>query len=125
MKKYWMARALKIGVLVALAALVFSYAVMMLWNALVPELFHGPHITWIQGVGLLILSKILFGGHKGGGWRRGGCGCGGGVGGEHWKAKWHEKWQNMNPEEKEKFKKYFGNRCGWESPETEKPEAES
>ncbi len=35
------------------------YAVMCLWNALIPILFHGPVITFWQTAGLFILSKIL------------------------------------------------------------------
>jgi uncharacterized membrane protein (DUF485 family) len=37
-----------------------SYLVMLLWNWLVPELFSGPEISFLQAAGLLILSKILF-----------------------------------------------------------------
>ena len=42
--------------------ILFSFVVMWLWNWLVPELFHGPVVTYWQMVGLFILSKILFSG---------------------------------------------------------------
>lgn len=47
----------------------FAAAFMWLWNALLPELFGLPIITYWQGLGLLALSKILFTGFGGGGWR--------------------------------------------------------
>ena len=37
----------------------FTYVVMLLWNWLVPELFHGPLLTYWQTLGILVLSKIL------------------------------------------------------------------
>ncbi len=35
------------------------FLTMSLWNALVPELFHGPVLSFWQTAGLFILSKIL------------------------------------------------------------------
>jgi hypothetical protein len=35
------------------------YLTMCLWNALIPQLFHGPMLTFWQTAGLFILSKIL------------------------------------------------------------------
>ena len=45
---------------------IFGFATMLLWNALVPDLFRGPLLTFWQAIGLLVLSHILFhsfGGH--------------------------------------------------------------
>lgn len=49
----------------------FGYITMLLWNELIPSLFHGPLITYWQSVGLLVLCRLLFrpfggphGGHK-------------------------------------------------------------
>ncbi len=53
----------------------FGIVVMWLWNALLPGLFGLKFITYWQAVGLIILSRLLFGsfGHgKGGGPFRGG-----------------------------------------------------
>lgn len=50
---------------VAIAAL--SYVVMLLWNHVVVSLADGIHvIDYCHAVGLLILSRILFGGFRGG-----------------------------------------------------------
>ncbi|UKN01080.1 hypothetical protein K6119_15220 [Paracrocinitomix mangrovi] len=48
-------------------AALFGFVVMWLWNWLMPEIFGLPIITFWQGVGIVILSKILFGGFGGGG----------------------------------------------------------
>ena len=79
--------------IVAIAALV-SLVTMLLWNALMPDIFGLPEITYFQALGLLVLSKILFGrfgSHKRHGKFGGRCG--------HFK----DKWKNMTPEEREKF----------------------
>jgi hypothetical protein len=47
---------------------VFSCAVMLLWNWLLPSLVGLPEITFLQALGLLALSRILLGGL--GGWER-------------------------------------------------------
>lgn len=39
-----------------------GFAVKFLWNSLMPDLFGLKEITYWQGVGLLVLSKIFFGG---------------------------------------------------------------
>ncbi len=85
--------ALKVIVIAALATLV----VMLLWNWLVPVLFTGPHITYFEALGLLILSKILLGSHGGGyaGFQR--------ARNRHFWNKFKEKMEKMTPEEREKF----------------------
>ncbi len=101
MKARWVFKGLKILVLIALAVTLFSYVVMLLWNWLVPDLFSGPVITFVQAFGLLVLFRILFGGFH----RRGGRRCG-----PHWRARMHARWEEMTPEEQEKFKEGFGRR---------------
>lgn len=54
------------GVLGIAAVFGFTYVVMLLWNALIPELFNGPELAYWQTLGLLVLSKILFSGIGGG-----------------------------------------------------------
>jgi len=78
----------------------FGAIVMLLWNALMPEIFHLPAITFWQALGLLLLSKILFSSFRGGGPKR------------RMKDRLTEKWMNMTPEEREKFKQDWGSRCG-------------
>lgn len=80
-----------------------SFVVMNLWNWLVPAIFHLSAITFWQAMGIFVLSKILFGFGKGG--PRGG----GGAWMRHGMA---EKFKHMSPEEKEKFKEKWGQRCG-------------
>lgn len=93
----------KFIVLTLVVVLSFSLAVMILWNWLVPAIFDGPRINFPQAVGLLALAKVLLGFGRGG-W-------GGGHRRQHWKKKFESKWQRMAPEEKEKFKHSFMDRC--------------
>jgi hypothetical protein len=46
----------------ALFALVFGWLVMILWNWVMPPIFHLGEITYWQGFGILILAKMIFGG---------------------------------------------------------------
>lgn len=79
----------------------FIFGTMYLWNWLVPELFHGPVINFWQTLGLVALSKILFGGF------------GKGHHGRHnnWKQRMKEKMGHMSPEEKEQFKQRLKDKC--------------
>ncbi len=38
---------------------ILGAVVMLLWNALIPEIFQGPMLNYWQAVGLLLLSHIL------------------------------------------------------------------
>jgi hypothetical protein len=71
---------------------IFTYAVMLLWNALVPELFNGPVINYWQTMGIFLLSKILFTGmgsnHKDGSSRKFRSGKH-----EHYKSHWKKKFE--------------------------------
>jgi len=59
---------------VALFALAFGWLVMILWNWLMPTIFHLEEIAYWQAFGLVILAKLLFGGigfrgGRGPGWK--------------------------------------------------------
>jgi hypothetical protein len=41
----------------------FGFFVMMLWNGLVPDIWGWKEITYWQGAGLVILTRLLFGSH--------------------------------------------------------------
>ena len=87
-----------------------GFVVMGLWNCLMPAIFHLGVITFWQAVGLFILSKLLFGFGKGGGPRGG---FRGGLGGPWMKYKMEERWRGMSPEERERFKQKWNERCGF------------
>jgi len=94
MKRFRMLKALKIVVFVALALLVFGFVTEHLWNWLMPEIFGLKAITFLQALGLVVLSKILLGGihkHAGGGPRG-------------WKRGIEDRWARMTPEERERFR---------------------
>lgn len=81
-----------------------GFAVMLLWNNLLPDILFVNTITFWQALGIFLLCKILFG------FGRGGRGCGGGPG---WmRHRMEEKFKNMTPEQKEAFKQKMRNRCG-------------
>ena len=59
-----------LGVIAAVVfAFLFGLAVQWLWNKVMVEIFPVPAITYWQAVGLIVLSKLLFGfaGHGHGG----------------------------------------------------------
>jgi len=93
MKRYWMRKIPLIILLVAAGIFLFGWIVMLLWNATLPSLTGAEEISFWQATGLLVLSKILFGGFRGG-W----------GGRHHWKNGWQEKWSRMSEEEKAKFR---------------------
>jgi len=105
MRKYRIFKAVKILVMVVVAITAFGFVTMELWNWLVPAVFGLKMITFAQALGLLVLSKILFGGfHKHGG-----------GGGRGWKRHMEERWATMTPEEREKFRAGMRGRgrCGF------------
>jgi hypothetical protein len=54
-------------VAIALFVFVCGGVVMLLWNWLLPPLFGLPQVTLLQGFGLFVLSRLLFGKFGGGG----------------------------------------------------------
>ena len=62
---------LKIPLMFAVLALMIVL-VCFLWNDVVPQVFHGPTLTYLQAAEIFVLSKLLFGfGFRGGRGRRG------------------------------------------------------
>jgi hypothetical protein len=94
-------RGVQIACFAIVCLIVFTFAVRTLWNWLMPALFGLHVITIWQAVGILILSKILFGGFRGG--SRGG-----------WRSRRRiiERWEKMTPEQREKFRQSMRGRCG-------------
>jgi hypothetical protein len=100
MRGYRFARALKFLAFGLVAVAVFSAVVMTLWNWLMPAVFGLRAITFWQALGLLVISRILFG-------RFGGAG-----GRMHWRRRMAERWGQMTPEERDKFIAGMQTRCG-------------
>ena len=98
------------GVLfIAVMLVLFGFVVMVLWNVLIPVLFHGPVLTFWQAVGMVILSHLLLRGwapwSHANGWRH-----------ERWRRRFEEKLAAMTPEERDKFREEWKERCAWHGP---------
>jgi len=111
---------------------------MLLWNALIPDLFHGPTLSYLQAAGMLVLARIMVGrGGRGHHWRKfrhhakhygwGHSTYNGPEGswsGPWWSAPWFQekkewkKCHNMSPEERRKMKEEWKSkfRSEWQSP---------
>jgi len=109
MRGRWGVRLFGIALILLIVAAGFGQAVLQLWNWLMPPLFGLHSITYWQALGLLALSWILFGGLRG--WPRGG----------HWRHR-RSRWEQMTPEEREKFRQGMRGRCGHFGPPTVEPE---
>ena len=90
----------------------FSYVVMRLWNWLMPELFGWHQIDLWQALGILVLSKILFGGFSGGSGRSG-----------YSRYRRMRRWEEMTPEERERFRAGIREGCGAVEPPPGEPTA--
>jgi hypothetical protein len=117
-RSFWFRRIAGFILIAVAAILLFSFIVMSLWNNILTAVISVPAITFGQALGILVLSKILFGGFRGGGgWR--------GRGGR-WGQEMKDKWQKMTPEEQEKFKYEWRSRCSrWGKPSNAAPGQES
>jgi hypothetical protein len=105
MKAHWGMIAFKVVLFLILVIAGLGEAVLHLWNWLMPRLFGLPVITFWQGIGLLALSWVLFGGWRGfHGPRLGRRG--------RWRARMMERWEHMTVEEREKFRQSMRGRCG-------------
>ncbi len=94
-------RCFKIGLLAIIGIGALGAVVMLLWNWLIPAVFLGAQpVSYLQALGILFLSKILFGGFHGRGHGR-------------WRDR-HHHWESMSPEEREQLKGQFDGRwCRW------------
>jgi hypothetical protein len=96
----WIAPAAILGI--ALFIFIGGEVVMHLWNWLLPSLFGWRQLTFWQAIGILALCRILFGHH---GWR--------GPGRSHFRRRMAERWGHMTPEERERVRQKWGERCGF------------
>ena len=103
-RRFWVAKIAGFIILFAVGVLLFGWIVMSLWNGvLVPSVSGVKTISWVQAMGILVLSKIFFGGFGGRGWRRGRGG--------YWNKEMREKWRTMTPDEKDKMRQEWRDRC--------------
>ena len=98
-------RALKIvlGILIAVVVIgAVGEGVQQLWNWLLPSLFGWRQINFWQGLGLLALCRILFGGlgsHR--------------SGRPNFRGRMRERCGKMTPEERERFRQAMRERWGF------------
>jgi hypothetical protein len=92
-----------VPLLIIAAIFALSGMVMLLWNAVLPDVVPVTTITYWQAMGLLVLCKILFGGFWSGGSRK--------------RAPFNnlhdvnKRWKNMSDEDKMRFKGEWKRRC--------------
>jgi hypothetical protein len=100
MKRYRFAKIIFLVIVVApLAIFIFGQVIMLLWNNVLSPVLHVSTITFWQGLGILVLCKILFGGFaRSGASRR-----------DHWKQRM--MWKQMTEEQKEKFRQEWRSRA--------------
>ncbi len=107
--RFWALKALKIAFFATLFILVAGFVTMHLWNWLVPDLFHGPLVSFSQTLGLLLLSKILFGFRGGGGMsQRGGPPW---ANRKMWRKKMEGRLATMTDEQRAEFRARMA-KCG-------------
>ncbi len=97
----WLFVAAPLGFAIFIA--IGGEVVMLLWNWLAPTLFGLPHITFWQALGLLALCRILFGGF----------GLGGGSHRSNSRRRMAERWEQLTPEERERFRQGMHGRAGF------------
>jgi hypothetical protein len=76
--------------------------VKLLWNWLLPPLFGWPRLGFWQALAMLALCRILFGGlglHRGGG--------------SNMRRRMNERWERMNPEQRERYRQRWREWCGF------------
>ena len=94
-------RFIWIPIAAAAFLLAVSFVVMVLWNDLIPRIFHVGTITLLQATELFVLCKILFGLGKGGRF----------FGNSPWmRHRMADRFKQMTPEEREAFKAKMNSR---------------
>jgi Ca2+/H+ antiporter, TMEM165/GDT1 family len=102
-RRFWHGRFMLIPVAIVAGVAVFGFVVMYLWNSVLSVVLGIHTITFLQALGILVLSKILFGGFHGG----------------HRRHPFHrhspelrEKWRQASPEEREKMRAEWWSKFG-------------
>jgi hypothetical protein len=100
----WIAPLAILGILLFIT--IGGEVVAGLWNWLLPPLFGWRQITFWQALGLLVLCRILFGGHGGRGYSRSGIR-------RRMEERMADRCANMTPEEREKYRQRMRDRWGF------------
>jgi hypothetical protein len=102
-KLIWIAPLAILGM--AIFSFIGGEVVMLLWNWLAPMLFGLRQINFWQALGLLALCRILFGGFglSGGSSRRS-------------RRRMFERWEQLTPEERERFRQGLHDPSGRTTP---------
>jgi Ca2+/H+ antiporter, TMEM165/GDT1 family len=114
-KKFWIKKIVGFSLLAIAGIALLTWVVMLLWNGVLAEVVSVSTVTYWQALGLLVLSKILFGGFRG-------------KGGDYkkrWKEKMEAKLEGLSPEEREKIKEEWRNRCNMWKRNSVEPDAEN
>ncbi len=98
-RSFWVKRVIFIPIAIAAGVFIFGSLVMFLWNSILPVVFGISTITFWQAIGILVLSKILFGGF------------GRGHGRSYSGRDWRNRHMHLNPEDREKMREEWRNRC--------------
>ncbi len=98
MRRFWILRVLKFAAFGVVAVGVVGFAFMSLWNWLVPSITGWHALGFGQALGLLVLCRMLFGGFRGR-WHG------------HWRMRMRERWEQMTPEERERFRAGLSRHC--------------
>lgn len=101
----WRKRRFFMGFFFLFGFLAIGGVIMLLWNWLIPPIFHLTSITYWQAMGLFLLSRILFGSFH----FRGNT--------THKRPPFmnpafREKFMNMSDAERQAFKEQWKQRCG-------------
>jgi len=99
-------KVMMIAILCAAVLFGLGFAVQALWNWLVPMIFGLRTLTYWQAVGVIVLSKLLFGGF----------GASRGAGGRM-RQRMRDRWESMTPEQRETFRQAWRERWGVPPPE--------
>jgi hypothetical protein len=101
MRRIWIFLAASLGIAVLIG--IGGEVVMHLWNWNLPAVFGWREITFWQAIGLFALCRILFGD------------LGMRVRGSHrsnFRRRMDKRWEQMTPEQREKFREGFRSGCG-------------
>ena len=101
MNTKWIGRIFLIVLVIFIFITAGGQAVLHLWNWLLPPLFGWRAITFWQAVGILALCRILFGSFGGRPLYR-----------SNFRRRMSERWEQMTPEEREKFRHGMRGGCG-------------